>query len=71
MDAGLDGDQGVTITVPEIEAPPGESPARRLSTFLFRHPRLRVGLLLAPPLSWLLLAYLGSKFVLEIILQRG
>ena len=26
MDAGLDGDQGVTITVPEIEAPSGESP---------------------------------------------
>ena len=66
MDAGLDGDQGVTITVAEIEAPPGESPGRRLSTFLFRHPRLRVGLLLTPPLSWLLLAYLGSLAVLFV-----
>ena len=37
----------------------GSSPGRRLSTFLFRHSRLRVGLLLTPPLSWLLLAYLA------------
>ena len=66
MDAGLDGDQGVTITVPEIEAPSGESPGRRLSTFLFRRPRLRVGLLLTPPLSWLLLAYLGSLALLFV-----
>ena len=47
-----------------LEAPSGGSPGRRLSTFLFRHPRLRVGLLLTPPLSWLLLAYLGSLAVL-------
>jgi putative spermidine/putrescine transport system permease protein len=33
---------------------------------LHRHPRLRLGLLLAPPLSWLLLAYLGSLAVLFI-----
>ena len=43
-----------------------ESPARRLSSFLDRHPRLRVGLLLTPPLSWLLLAYLGSLAVLFV-----
>ena len=47
-----------------LEAPSGESPGRRLSTFLHRHPRLRVALLLTPPLSWLLLAYLGSLAIL-------
>ena len=49
-----------------IEAPPRESPGRRLSSFLHRHPRLRLGLLLTPPLSWLLLAYLGSLAVLFV-----
>ncbi len=39
-------------------------PGRRLSTFLFRHPRLRVGGLLAAPLAWLFLVYLGSLFIL-------
>jgi len=47
-----------------VEAPPRESAGRRLSTLLYRHPRLRLGLLLTPPLSWLLLAYLGSLAVL-------
>jgi putative spermidine/putrescine transport system permease protein len=45
---------------------PRESTGRRLSSFLHRHPRLRVGLLLTPPLSWLLLAYLGSLAVLFV-----
>ena len=50
---------------PEVtEAPSREGPGRRLSSFLHRHPRLRLGLLLTPPLSWLLLAYLGSLAVL-------
>ncbi len=48
------------------EAPSRDSPGRRLSSFLHRHPRLRLGLLLAPPLSWLLLAYLGSLAVLFV-----
>jgi putative spermidine/putrescine transport system permease protein len=47
-----------------VEAPPGAPPGRRLSSFLHRHPRLRLGLLLTPPLSWLGLAYLGSLAVL-------
>ena len=46
--------------------PSGDSPGRRLSSFLHRHPRLRLGLLLTPPLSWLLLAYLGSLMVLFV-----
>src|SRR4051812_8006768 len=37
---------------------------RRLSGFLWRRPRLRLGLLLAGPIGWLLIAYLGSLAVL-------
>ena len=39
---------------------PGNGPARRLSDVLMRHPRLLLALLLAPPLAWLGIAYLGS-----------
>jgi putative spermidine/putrescine transport system permease protein len=39
-------------------------PGRRLSTFLFRHPRVRLGALLAGPVGWLVIAYLGSLFIL-------
>lgn len=46
------------------EPPPREGPGRRLSTFLFRHPRIRLGALLAGPVGWLVVAYLGSLFVL-------
>lgn len=37
---------------------------RRLAVFLFRHPRLQLRLLLAAPLAWLVLAYLGSLAIL-------
>jgi putative spermidine/putrescine transport system permease protein len=37
---------------------------RRLSAYLFRHPRVRLGGLLAAPLGWLVVVYLGSLFVL-------
>jgi putative spermidine/putrescine transport system permease protein len=37
---------------------------RRLSSFLFRHPRIRLGALLASPIAWLGIAYLGSLAVL-------
>jgi putative spermidine/putrescine transport system permease protein len=37
---------------------------RRLSDSLFRHPRLLLLLLLAPPLTWLGIIYLGSLFAL-------
>jgi putative spermidine/putrescine transport system permease protein len=55
-------------SVPEaIEAPPGKlSPGRRLAAFLFRHPRVRLSLLLAGPLGWLVIAYLGSLAVLLV-----
>ncbi len=41
-------------------AAPPASMARRAAAALFRHPRLQLAGLLAAPLGWLLLAYLGS-----------
>jgi putative spermidine/putrescine transport system permease protein len=40
------------------------SRGRRLAGFLYRRPRLQLSLLLAAPLGWLLVAYLGSLAVL-------
>ena len=42
------------------------SPWRRLAVFLYRHPRIQLRLLLAAPLAWLLIAYLGSLAALFI-----
>ena len=50
--------------MPYGEAPDRAGPGRRLSTFLFRHPRARLAALLASPLAWLVVAYLGSLAVL-------
>jgi len=41
-------------------------PGRRLAIYLHRRPRLRLGLLLAPPLGWLVVAYLGSLGVMLV-----
>ena len=46
------------------EPPPRASLGRRLSTFFHRHPRASLGALLAAPLGWLLIGYLGSLSVL-------
>ncbi len=46
------------------EAPPRHGAGRRLSTFLYRHPRIRLWGLLALPGLWLGLVYLGSLVVL-------
>jgi putative spermidine/putrescine transport system permease protein len=51
-------------SVPLEEPPPRSTPGRRLSTFFHRHPRAGLGALLAGPLGWLLVGYLGSLFVL-------
>ena len=48
------------------ETAPRESMGRRLSTFLYHRPRVRLAALLAAPLAWLVLAYLGSLLVLFI-----
>jgi putative spermidine/putrescine transport system permease protein len=42
------------------------SPARRVSAWLDRHPRSRLALLLALPLGWLVIVYLGSLGVLFV-----
>lgn len=46
------------------QSPPRETLGRRLSRFFYRHPRLGLALLLALPLGWLVVAYLGSLVVL-------
>jgi putative spermidine/putrescine transport system permease protein len=46
------------------ESPPRETLGRRLSRYFYRHPRLSLALLLAAPLAWLVVAYLGSLVVL-------
>ena len=51
-------------TAPYAEPPPRASLGRRLSTFLYRHPRAGLAALLAGPIGWLLIGYLGSLFVL-------
>jgi putative spermidine/putrescine transport system permease protein len=54
------------MTAPAIASTPHAGPGRRLSIFLHGHARLRLGLLLAPPLGWLVVAYLGSLAVMLI-----
>jgi putative spermidine/putrescine transport system permease protein len=49
-----------------VETAPRQTLGRRLSTFFFRRPWLRVSALLAVPLGWLLIAYLGSLIVLFV-----
>ena len=51
-------------SVPIYEPPARESPGRRLSTYFYRHPRIRLWALLALPVGWLVLVYFGSLFVL-------
>ncbi len=53
-------------SISSVEAPPRESPGRRLSTYLYRRPRLRLAGLLATPAGWLGIAYLGSLAVLFV-----
>jgi putative spermidine/putrescine transport system permease protein len=54
----------VTSVPAAAEPPLRESPGRRLAGFFFRHPRAGLAALLAGPIGWLLLAYLGSLVVL-------
>jgi putative spermidine/putrescine transport system permease protein len=51
-------------SVPYEGSPPRERLGRRLSTYFYRHPRVGLFLLLAIPLGWLVVVYLGSLFVL-------
>ena len=51
-------------SVPYEQSPPRQTLGRRLSTYFYRHPRLSLALLLAVPIGWLVVVYLGSLLVL-------
>jgi putative spermidine/putrescine transport system permease protein len=55
----------VTTAATDVRAHEG-SAARRTSAFFFRHPNLKLGLLLGSPLAWFLLVYLGALVVLFV-----
>ena len=59
------------MTTKNSLATPPASLSRRLSGGLHRHPRVRLGALLAAPLGWLVVAYLGSLvlFLISSFLQ--
>jgi putative spermidine/putrescine transport system permease protein len=52
------------MTVGTTPIAPSRSPGRRISAWLHRHRRARLALLLALPLAWLGVVYLGSLLVL-------
>jgi len=56
----------LATAAPAVEPASRGGPGRRLSTFLFRRPWLRLCALLAAPLGWLVVAYLGSLVVLFV-----
>jgi putative spermidine/putrescine transport system permease protein len=53
-----------TLAAPPPVPAPGAGLLQRLSTWLYRHPRLALAILLAPPLAWLGIVYLGSLLAL-------
>jgi putative spermidine/putrescine transport system permease protein len=54
----------MTAANPSVQSRPTLS--RRFATYLYRRPRLQLGLLLATPVGWLVIAYLGSLLVLFV-----
>jgi len=54
------------MTAPAVTPAASAGLGRRLSIFLHGHARLRLGLLLAPPLGWLVVAYLGSLAIMLV-----
>lgn len=53
----------MTLAPLAVPSPPTRrrgGPLRALSTFFYRHPRLALGALIAPPLAWLAVVYLGA-----------
>ena len=56
------------MTAATLVGPPsrasGSGALQRISTWLYRHPRLALAILLAPPLAWLGIVYLGSLIAL-------
>ena len=66
MGPGLDGHQGLNALTAVPAPVPGRSAGRRLADLLHGRRRLQLGLLLAGPLGWLVIAYLGSLAVLFV-----
>jgi putative spermidine/putrescine transport system permease protein len=59
------------LALPSTVDPPGGAaravrPGRRLDSWLYRHPWVRLTGLLSAPLFWLVVAYLGALFVLLV-----
>jgi putative spermidine/putrescine transport system permease protein len=54
--------------VASVSTPAGEAGGgiRRVSAFLFRHPRLKLGVVLGAPLLWFTVVYLGALAVLFV-----
>ena len=55
----------MAIPAPPL-APPAASPFRRLAAWLHAHPRARLAALLAGPLGWLGIVYIGSLLMLLV-----
>jgi putative spermidine/putrescine transport system permease protein len=70
MDHRIPEDQGeltaATLERADSSRMPRERLGIRVSAFFYRHPRVRVALLLAVPLTWLAVVYLGSLIALLI-----
>ncbi|MEA2447569.1 MAG: putative spermidine/putrescine transport system permease protein, partial [Actinomycetota bacterium] len=49
---------------PPTSLPGAGGPVRRVSRFLHEHPHLKLGLLLTPPMGWMLVVYLGALALL-------
>jgi len=55
------------VTTTSTALPPvPQSPARRLAAWLHRRPRIRLAGLLASPIAWLVIVYLGSLAILFV-----
>ena len=58
----------MTVATPEVEQPLATAGKagmrRRVSAFLHRHRGLRLGLILGPPMGWMLIVYLGALALL-------
>lgn len=54
----------MTTSAPSLETAPPAGRLRRLAAWLHAHPGAQARLLLAGPVGWMLIAYIGSLFVL-------
>ena len=55
-----------TVSTELPDSPPPAGPRRRASRFLSRHGNVRLGLTLGPPLTWLVVIYIGALVALLV-----